>query len=177
MISRCKFCKNGFLILSSLFHIHKKPPQCFKPRNVIKNGFFVFLWIWPEPVRSSQREENAQKTSLKAKTNSPRFGRHHFYFKLVSSTPWSFCCFYVMYASFRSVTDKKKQNTNPHPDRKFFVDLNGPGILRDATLSDILVQQYYFLICLIAKLTHLKRKLCSFSDHAWDFRPFKKCFL
>ena len=72
---------------------------------------------------------------------------------------------------------KKKQNTNPTPDMKFFVDLNGPGILRDATLSDILVQQYYFLICLIAKLTHLKRKLCSFSDHAWDFRPFKKCFL
>ena len=36
-----------------------------------------------------------------------------------------------MYASFRSVTDKKQQNTNPYADGKFFVDLNELGILRD----------------------------------------------
>ena len=57
-----------------------KPPQSFKPRIVIKTGFFVFLWIWPEPVRSSQREENFQKTSLKAGKNCPRFGHQLFYF-------------------------------------------------------------------------------------------------
>ena len=57
-----------------------KPPQSFKSRIVIKTGFFVFLWIWPEPVRSSQREENFQKTSLKAGKNCPRFGHQLFYF-------------------------------------------------------------------------------------------------
>ena len=51
-----------------------KPAQSFKPRIVIKTGLFVFLWIWPEPVRGSQREENFQKTSLKARKNYPRFG-------------------------------------------------------------------------------------------------------
>ena len=47
---------------------------------MIKTGFFVFLWIWPEPVRGSEREENFQKTSLKARKNSLRFGSHLFYF-------------------------------------------------------------------------------------------------
>ena len=28
--------------------------QSFKPKNVIETGFFVFLWIWPKPVRGSQ---------------------------------------------------------------------------------------------------------------------------
>ena len=61
-----------------------KPQPSFKPKNVIKTGFFVFHWMWPKPVRGSQREENSQKTSLKAEKNSPRFGRHLFYFsKLV----------------------------------------------------------------------------------------------
>ena len=51
-----------------------------------------------------------KKTSLKAQKNSPRFGSHLFYFfKLVSSSPWPFCCFYLMYASFRSVTDKNSK--------------------------------------------------------------------
>ena len=40
-----------------------------------------------------------------------------------------------MYASFRSVTAQKRENTNPHPDGKIFVDLNGLGILRDERLS------------------------------------------
>ena len=40
-----------------------------------------------------------------------------------------------MYASFRSVTAQKRQNSNPHPDGKIFVDLNGLGILRDERLS------------------------------------------
>ena len=30
----------------------------------------------------------------------------------------------------------KQQNTNPHPDGKLFVDLNGPGILRDTPYKD-----------------------------------------
>ena len=51
-----------------------------------------------------------KNTSLKAQKNYPRFGRHLFYFfKLVSSSPWPFCCFYLMYASFRSVTDKNSK--------------------------------------------------------------------
>ena len=89
---------------------------------MIKTGFFVFLWIWPEPVRGSQREENFQKTSLKAKKNSLRFGRHHFnFFKLLSSSPWPFCCFYVMYASFRSVTDKNSKMLTPTRTRNFLL--------------------------------------------------------
>ena len=32
-----------------------------------------------------------------------------YFFKLVSSSPWPFCCFYLMYASFRSVTDKNSK--------------------------------------------------------------------
>ena len=31
------------------------------------------------------------------------------------------------------VSRQKRQNTNPSPDGKFFVDLNGLGILRDGT--------------------------------------------
>ena len=110
-----------------------KPPQSFKPRIVIKTGFFVFLWIWPEPVRGSQREENFQKTSLKARKKFSAFRPPSFlFFKLVSSTPWPFCCFYVMYASFRSVTDKNSKILTPtrtgnflltSMDREFYATL------------------------------------------------------
>ena len=51
-----------------------------------------------------------------------------YFFKLVSSSPWPFCCFYLMYASFRSVTDKNRKILTPTPDGTFFVDLNGPAI-------------------------------------------------
>ena len=72
-----------------------KPPQSFKPRIVMKTGFFVFLWIWPEPVRGCQREENFQKTSLKAKKNFYRafWPPSFLFFKLVSSALWPFYCF------------------------------------------------------------------------------------
>ena len=81
---------------------------------MIKTGFFVFLWIWPEPVRGSQREENFQKTSLKARKKFSAFRPPSFlFFKLVSSTPWPFCCFYIMYASFRSVKDKNSKILTP----------------------------------------------------------------
>ena len=36
-----------------------------------------------------------------------------YFFKLVSSSPWPFCCFYLMYASFRSVTDKNRKILTP----------------------------------------------------------------
>ena len=56
-----------------------------------------------------------------------------------------------MYASFRSVTaknrQKKRQNTNPYPDGKFFVDLIGPGILRDVSSAFCCkanIKIYYF---------------------------------
>ena len=110
-----------------------KPPQSFKPRIVIKTGFFVFLWIWPEPVRGSQREENFQKTSLKARKKFSAFRPPSFlFFKLVSSTPWPFCCFYLMYASFRSVKDKNSKILTPtrtgnflftSMDREFYATL------------------------------------------------------
>lgn len=94
--------------------ISRLPPQSVKPKNVINTGLFVFLWIWPKPVRGSQREENLQKTSLKAKKNSPRFGSNlYYFFKLVSSSPWTFCCFYLMYPSFRSVMDKISKVLTP----------------------------------------------------------------
>ena len=75
----------------------------------------MFLWIWPEPVRGSQREENLQKMSLKAQKNSPCFGRQLFYFFILSSSssPWPFCCFYLTYASFRTVTDKNSKILTP----------------------------------------------------------------
>ena len=44
----------------------------------MKTGSFVFLWIWPEPVRGSQSEENFQKTSLKAKKISQKLSVHCF---------------------------------------------------------------------------------------------------
>ena len=47
-------------IVTSLVCRPLKPPQSFKPKNVIETGFFVFLWILPKPVRGSQREENFQ---------------------------------------------------------------------------------------------------------------------
>ena len=90
-----------------------KPPQSFKPRIVIKTRFFVFLWIWPEPMRDSQREENFQKTSLKARKKFSAFRPPSFlFFKLVSSTPKPFYCSYIMYASF-SVTAKNGQILTP----------------------------------------------------------------
>ena len=53
------------------------------------------------------------------------------FFKLVSSSPWPFCCSYLMYASFRSVTDENSKILTPTRTGNFFVDLNGPRILRD----------------------------------------------
>ena len=38
-----------------------------------------------------------------------------------------------MQASFRSVTAKNGKILTPYTDGKFFVDLNGPWILRDAS--------------------------------------------
>ena len=54
-----------------------------------------------------------------------------YFFKLVSSSSWPFCCFYLMYASFRSVTDRNSKILTPTRKGNFFVDLNGPRILRD----------------------------------------------
>ena len=36
-----------------------------------------------------------------------------YFFKLVSSSPWPFSCFYLMYASFRSVTDRNSKILAP----------------------------------------------------------------
>ena len=35
------------------------------------------------------------------------------FLKFVSSSPWPFCCFYLMYASFRSVTDRNSKILAP----------------------------------------------------------------
>ena len=74
--------------------------------------FAVTAWLW--------RELNAYFQVLWSLTWTQR--NDIYFFKLVSSSPWPFCCFYLMYASFRSVTDNF---TNPDPDGKFFLDLNG----------------------------------------------------
>ena len=58
---------NGTTWYRDISRLPLKPPQYFKPKNVIETGFFVFLWILPKPVRGSQHEENFQKTSLKDK--------------------------------------------------------------------------------------------------------------
>ena len=70
-----KFAKiaNGTTWYRDFSRLPLKPPQSFKPRILIKTGCFVFTWIWHEPVRGSQREENFQKTSLKAKKEFSAF--------------------------------------------------------------------------------------------------------
>ena len=66
-----------------------------------------------------RRRENFQKTSWETKKISPRLRPPSLlFFKLVSSTLWPFCCFYLTYASFRSVTAKKDKT--PPPGRKDF---------------------------------------------------------
>ena len=104
-----------------------KPPQSFKPRIVIKTGFFVFLWIWPEPVRGSQREENFQKTSLKARKKILRVSAAtKLFLKLVFSTLWPFYCFYFMYASFRSVTAENGEILTPTRTGNFLLTSMDP---------------------------------------------------
>ena len=93
-----------------------KPPKSFKSMNTIKTFcLFVFLWIWPKPVRGRQREENVQKTSWKPSQN--KFLRDAAailpIFKLVSSSLRPFCCFHLIYASFRSVTAKNGKTLTP----------------------------------------------------------------
>ena len=113
-----------------------KPPQSFKPRIVIKTGFFVFLWIWPEPVRGSQREENFQKTSLKARKKILCVLAAIFF---IFQTCFQYSLTVLLFLPYVCFIQKchgwKRQNTNPYSDRKFFVDLNGPGILRDEFLQ------------------------------------------
>ena len=92
----------------------------FKPRKTIKTVFFVTVWIWPELLRGRRREENFQKTSWKTKKISPPLRPPSLlFFKLVSSTLWPFCCFYLMCASFRSVTAKKDKTLTPTRTERF----------------------------------------------------------
>ena len=68
-----------------------------------------------QPLRGSQREENFQKTSWKLSQN--KFLRDAAailpIIKLVSSTFRPFCCFHLMYASFRSATAKNGKTQTP----------------------------------------------------------------
>ena len=67
------------IVKSLVFTQPLKLPQFFKPRIVIKTGSFVFLWIWPEPVRGSQRERKFPENVFESpKKNSPRFGLFYF---------------------------------------------------------------------------------------------------
>ena len=78
-----KVCRNleRYHLIFDISCLPLKPSQSFKPRIVIKTGFFfVCLWIWPEPVRGSQREENLQKTSLKARKKFSAFRPPSFFF-------------------------------------------------------------------------------------------------
>ena len=50
-----------------------------------------------------------------------------FYFSNLFPVVFDRYCFYLMYASFRSVMAKNGQNTNPYPDGKFFLDLKWTG--------------------------------------------------
>ena len=65
--------------LSSAFKT-PAPPQCFKPRIVIKIGFFVFLWIDLNPRGVQGAKKTSRKRLWKPKKFFPRFGRHRFYF-------------------------------------------------------------------------------------------------
>ena len=79
---------NGTTWYRDISRLPLKPTQSFKPRHVRKkNFFFVFPWIWPEPMRGRQREKILKETSLKAKTNfSASSAAIFFIFKIVSST-------------------------------------------------------------------------------------------
>ena len=72
--------------------------KSFKPCNTIKTGCLVSLWVWPDLVMGRQWEQNFQKKSWKAKKISQQLRPPSFlFFKLVSSTLWPFCCFYLMF--------------------------------------------------------------------------------
>ena len=115
---------------------------------MIKAGFFVFLWFCPEPVRGSQREENFQKTSSKARkkfsTFRPPFLFSFLFFKLVSSTLWPFSCFYLMYASFRSVTAKYGKILTPTRTRNFLLTSMDPEFYATYSLT-----MYCLLMCYV----------------------------
>ena len=103
---------------------------------MIKTVFFGFLCLWPEPVRGSQREENFQKTSLKARKKFSAFRPPSFlFFKLVSSTLWPFYCFYLMYASFRSVTTENGKILTPTQTGNFLLTQWTRNSTRGSVLS------------------------------------------
>ena len=113
--------------------------HCYKNLNQLCSS----LWTsrsWLNFSRRKFRLGNVLDSQNKIfATRSPSF----LFYKLVSSTLWPFCRSLLMYV--RSVTPKKRQNTNPHLDGKFFVDLIGLGILRDDTATEMLLLLMFFV--------------------------------
>ena len=113
-----KFVKiaNGTTWYRDIVRLPLTPTQYFKPRNVKKNNnnsFFVFLWIWPEPMRGRQRKKISRKRLWKPNKFLPELGRHLFYFQTCFRYFIQVCCFYLVYPSLRSVKAKKGKTLTP----------------------------------------------------------------
>ena len=113
------------------YRLSSKKSQSFKPRNILKCGGLFSPSILPEPVRGGPRVENLQDFLCSPKNTCHGSCRHLFVFEVKISCKTPSIILYFKYASYSVVTRKKRQNTNPHPDRNFFVDRFGLGILRD----------------------------------------------
>ena len=79
-------------------------------------------------ARGRQHEENFQKTSWKtikyfSVTRPASFSFVKLFFSVLFDR-------FVVFTSCKLNLEVSQQNTNPHPEGKFFVDLNGLGILR-----------------------------------------------
>ena len=92
------------------------PSQSFKPRNIqIKTFFFVFSFNLAEPLKKTCRTSCEVEEHL---VTDP--GAIFFVFEVKNSYKTPSIIPYFKYASYRVVTKKKRQNTNPHRDGILF---------------------------------------------------------
>ena len=108
-----------------------KPPKSFKPCNTIKTGFLVSF----EFDVNSWGVGNETKTSRKRLGKPKKFlsdsGHHLCYFSNLFPVLFDRFVVFTSCMLHLEVSRQKRENTNPHLDGKFFVDLNGLGILRN----------------------------------------------
>ena len=108
---KTKVCRNRDIVRLPL-----KPPGSFNSRNTMKTVAFAFLWIWSEPVRGRQREENFQETSWKANKNFSTTRPPSFSFSLETCFQYSFTVFVVFTSCMLHLEVSRLKTANPHPD-------------------------------------------------------------
>ena len=112
----------------------KKSQAILKCFVVLKSSVWFTLGLKTKPcfatLRAFREENFALQTSWKVKKN---FRDSVAIFLILKNLfPVLFEDFVVLYSCMLEVS---RQNTNPHPDGTFFVDLIGLGIPRDNTLQ------------------------------------------